>query len=254
VDIWESEFFGHRKGAFTGAAADREGRFHLAHRGTLLLDEVGAMPPAGQAKLLRAIQDGEFDRLGDNQPTRVDVRIVASTNSDLEAEAKAGRFRQDTYYRLNVVRIEVPPLRERPQDIPLLARHFAEQVCARLGRPVPDLGPEALARLQAYHWPGNARELGSLVERALILDPDHGIDSIDILPAASSRAGPAPAEPRELNMREALLRLERELLLEASRRAKGVRKDAAQLLGIDPRNLSYYMRKHGLDPDEPAGG
>jgi two-component system response regulator AtoC len=250
VDIWESEFFGHRKGAFTGAASDREGRFHLAHNGTLLLDEVGAMPLAGQAKLLRAIQDGEFDRLGDTQPTRVDVRIVASTNSDLEADAKAGRFRQDTYYRLNVVRIEVPPLRDRPQDIPLLARHFAEQVCARLGRPVPALGPEALARLQAYHWPGNARELGSLVERALILDPDHGIDSIDLLPAALGRGSShEPSEGRELNLREALLRLERELLLEANRRAQGVRKDAAQLLGIDARNLSYYMRKHGLDPD-----
>ena len=119
--MWESEFFGHRKGSFTGAAADREGRFQLADRGTLLLDEVGAMPRPAQAKLLRAIQDGEFERLGDEQPTRVDVRVVASTNSDLEAEVQQGQFRADLFYRLNVVRIDVPPLRERRDDIPLLA-------------------------------------------------------------------------------------------------------------------------------------
>ena len=132
--MWESEFFGHRKGSFAGAAADREGRFQLADRGTLLLDEVSAMPPAGQAKLLRVIQDGEFERLGDEQPTRVDVRVVASTNSDLEAEVQQGRFRADLFYRLNVVRIDVPPLRERRDDIPLLARHFADQIAQRLGR------------------------------------------------------------------------------------------------------------------------
>ena len=139
LEMWESEFFGHRKGSFAGAATDREGRFQLAHRGTLLLDEVGAMPPAGQAKLLRAIQDGEFERLGDEQATRVDVRVVASTNSDLEAEVQQGRFRADLFYSLNVVRIDVPPLRERRDDIPLLARHFADQVAQRLGRPSPDL-------------------------------------------------------------------------------------------------------------------
>src|SRR6185503_20008236 len=128
VDIWESEFFGHRKGAFTGAAADREGRFHLADGGTLFLDEIGAMPPPAQAKLLRAIQDGEFDRIGDVQPTRVDVRFVAATNSDLEAEIKSGQFRQDLYYRLAVLEIHVPALRERPDDIPLLASRFAAEV------------------------------------------------------------------------------------------------------------------------------
>jgi DNA-binding NtrC family response regulator len=145
MDMWESEFFGHRKGAFTGATADREGRFRLAHRGTLFMDEIGAMALPAQAKILRVVQDGEFDRLGDEQPTRVDVRLVAATNSDLEAEIAAGRFRQDLYYRLNVVRIVVPPLRARPDDIPLLASRFAAEVATRLGRVTPTFSPACLA-------------------------------------------------------------------------------------------------------------
>jgi two-component system response regulator AtoC len=243
--MWESEFFGHRKGSFTGAAADREGRFHLANRGTLLLDEVGAMPAAGQAKLLRAIQDGEFDRLGDERPTRVDVRIVASTNSDLQSEVDHGRFRADLFYRLNVVRIDVPPLRDRKEDIGAIARLAAAEIAARLGRPAPEISSETLARLRAYPWPGNVRELRSVIERALILDPAHGLDNLDLLPAPAAIAG-APAASGDLNLREALTRLERDLLLEAQRRSGGVRKEAARLLGIDPRNLAYYLRKHGL--------
>jgi two-component system response regulator AtoC len=251
LEMWESEFFGHRKGSFTGAAGDREGRFQLADRGTLLLDEVGAMPSAGQAKLLRAIQDGEFERLGDEQATRVDVRVVASTNSDLEAEVQQGRFRADLFYRINVVRIDVPPLRERRDDLPLLARYFADQIALRLGRPAPDLQPGTLARLRAYPWPGNVRELRNVIERAMILDPARGLEGLDLMPAGASPPPPegTPPAERELNLRDALNRLERELLLEAHRRAGGVRKDAARLLGIDPRNLSYYMRKHDLDAD-----
>ena len=251
LEMWESEFFGHRKGSFAGAATDREGRFQLAHRGSLLLDEVGAMPPAGQAKLLRAIQDGEFERLGDEQATRVDVRVVASTNSDLEAEVQQGRFRADLFYSLNVVRIDVPPLRERREDIPLLARHFADQVAQRLGRPSPDLPSTVLLRLAAYPWLGNVRELRNVIERALILDPARGLEGLDLAPPGSgapARDG-APLAERELNLRDGLNKLERELLLEAHRRAGGVRKEAAHLLGIDPRNLSYYMRKHDLDAD-----
>ena len=252
LEMWESEFFGHRKGSFTGAQADRDGRFQLADRGTLLLDEVGAMPAAGQAKLLRAIQDGEFERLGDEQPTRVNVRVVASTNSDLEAEVQQGRFRADLFYRLNVVRIVVPPLRERREDIPLLARHLAAEISARLGRPAPEISPAALARLSAYHWPGNVRELRNVIERAIILDPLHGLESLELAHAGppSLQAASAPGE-RELNLRESLNRLERELLLEAQRRAAGVRKEAAHLLGIDPRNLAYYLHKHGLGSESP---
>jgi transcriptional regulator with GAF, ATPase, and Fis domain len=251
LEMWESEFFGHRKGSFAGAAADREGRFQLADRGTLFLDEVGTMPSAGQAKLLRAIQDGEFERLGDEQATRVDVRVVASTNGDLEAEVQQGRFRADLFYSLNVVRIDVPPLRERRDDIPLLARHFADQIAQRLGRPSPELPPSALVRLGAYPWLGNVRELRNVIERALILDPARGLEGLDLAPV---HAGPPSGEGallagRELNLRDALNKLERELLLEAHRRADGVRKEAAHLLGIDPRNLSYYMRKHDLDAD-----
>ncbi len=248
LELWESEFFGHRKGSFAGAGSDREGRFQLADRGTLLLDEVGAMPAAGQAKLLQVIQDGEFERLGDEQPTRVDVRVVASTNSDLEAEVQQGRFRADLFYRLNVVRIDVPPLRERRDDIPLIAAHFVQEIARRLGRATPSLEPRMLTRLAAYPWPGNVRELRNVIERAMILDPAHGLDDLDL--ASGGSAVPvegAPIAERELNLRDALGRLERELLLEAHRRAGGVRKDAARLLGIDPRNLSYYLRKHDLD-------
>ena len=251
LEMWESEFFGHRKGSFTGAQSDRDGRFQLADHGTLLLDEVGAMPAAGQAKLLRAIQDGEFERLGDEQATRVDVRVVASTNSDLEAEVQQGRFRADLFYRLNVVRIAVPPLRERKEDIPPLARHFIGEISARLGREAPELPPVALARLAAYHWPGNVRELRNAIELAMILDPAQGLESLDLAqegaPARLTVA--APSGDRELNLRESLNRLERELLLEAQRRAGGVRKEAARLLGIDPRNLAYYLHKHDLAAD-----
>jgi DNA-binding NtrC family response regulator len=250
LEMWESEFFGHRKGSFAGATADREGRFRLADRGTLLLDEVAAMPAAGQAKLLRVIQDGEFERLGDEQATRADVRVVASTNSDLEVEVKEGRFRADLFYLLNVVRIDVPPLRERTGDVSLLARHFVNEVAQRLGRPAPELPPATLERMIAYHWPGNVRELRNVIERAMILDPAHGLDDLDLAPSGGLSAPPAEGTPmaeQELNLREALNRLERELLLEAQRRSGGVRKDAARLLGIDPRNLSYYMRKHHLD-------
>jgi len=251
LEMWESEFFGHRKGSFTGAATDREGRFQLAHRGTLLLDEVGAMPAAGQAKLLRVIQDGEFERLGDEEATRVDVRVVASTNSNLDAEVQRGFFRADLFYRLNVVRIDVPPLRDRPEDIPPLTRHFVEQIAQRLGRPVPEVPPATLSRLAAYPWLGNVRELRNVLERAMILDAARGLELLDLAPAAGAPSPPdgAPVAERELNLRESLNRLERQLLVEALRRAGGVRKDAAQRLGIDPRNLSYYLKKHDLDAD-----
>jgi DNA-binding NtrC family response regulator len=269
LEMWESEFFGHRRGAFTGAVADREGRFRLAHRGTLFMDEIGAMPLPAQAKILRVLQDGEFDRLGDERPTRVDVRIIAATNSDLDAEVRGGGFRQDLFYRLNVVRLDLPPLRGRLEDVPLLAERFARQIAARLGRPAPALGPEVIQDLMSYSWPGNVRELRNVLERALILEPGDALDAIELPPLlgapppAAQRPGGGPSgaggiaaggEPgvADLNLRAALARRERDAVIEALRRARGVRKEAARLLGIDQRNLAYYFRKHGIDPDEAA--
>jgi DNA-binding NtrC family response regulator len=255
TEMWESEFFGHRKGSFTGAIADRDGWFLLAHRGTLFLDEIGAMPVETQAKLLRALQDGEFHRVGDEQPTWVDVRIVAATNADLEAAVRERRFRADLYYRLNVLQIPVPPLRERPDDIPLLARAFAAEVAAQLGRPAPDLDAETVERLRAYAWPGNVRELRSVIERALVLHPERGLAALDLAPEPVRSKPAADGSPRaapgadDVALRDNLDRLERSLILEAHRRSRGVRREAARLLGIDPRNLAYYFRKHGLDPD-----
>jgi len=257
TDLWESEFFGHRKDSFAGASSDRDGRFQLAHKGTLFLDEVSAMPLEAQAKLLRAIQDGEFHRLGDQRPTRVDVRIAAATNADLKASIQEGRFRADLYYRLNVLEIPVPALRERPEDIALLATAFAAEVCARLGRPPSEPDDEALARLRAYAWPGNVRELHSVIERAFVLHPDRGLAALDLAPepmgatadaTGGERADDAGSPGSDLTLRANLNRLELRLLVEAHRRSNGVRREAARLLGIDPRNLGYYFRKHGLDP------
>ncbi|MGH9748492.1 MAG: sigma-54-dependent transcriptional regulator [Candidatus Polarisedimenticolia bacterium] len=251
MEMWESEFFGHRKGAFTGAAADRDGRFRLAHRGTLFMDEIGAMPQAAQAKILRALEEGEFDRLGDERPTRVDVRVIAATNSDLDAAVRGGTFRRDLFFRLDVVRLELPPLRSRPEDVPLLADHFAARVAERLGRPAPRLAPEAMARLAAYSWPGNVRELRNVIERALILHPGPVLERVEpggAGPAATGRdAGDNAAGG--LVLKTVLARHERAIVVEALRRAAGVRKEAARLLGIDQRNLAYYFRKHGIDPD-----
>ncbi len=272
TDMWESEFFGHRRGSFTGATADREGRFRLAHRGTLFMDEIGSMTQAAQAKMLRVLQDGEFDRLGDERPTRVDVRVVTATNADLPAEVAAGRFRQDLFYRLNVVRIDLPPLRDRPDDIALLAERFVKQIATSLGRPAPVIPPEVMIDLIAYAWPGNVRELRNVIERALILNPGPTLLPLDLPTAALEAAAPGgsgPAggaarkdggvgagggeEPFELNLRAALGRRERDMVVEALRRSNGLRKEAARLLGIDQRNLGYYLRKHGIDPDQPAG-
>ena len=168
------------------------------------------------------------------------MRLVACTNADLDRAVREGLFRTDLFYRLNVVSIQVPPLRDRPEDIPRLARHFVAEIASHLGRSAPELPPGLVARLRAYAWPGNVRELRNVLERALVLDPAHGLDAID-LPAP-----PAPNGEPDLGLKTTRDRLEREILLEARRRAHGVQKEAARLLGIDPRNLSYFLRKHGL--------
>jgi transcriptional regulator with GAF, ATPase, and Fis domain len=259
LEMFESEFFGHRKGAFTGASGDREGRFKLADGGTLLLDEVGAMPAAAQAKLLRVIQDGEFDRLGDEQPTRVDVRILVATNADLEAEVQQGRFRADLFFRLNVVRIRMPPLREHPEDVPLLVAHFVARFNQEMKRSVKGVAPGAMDLLQAYHWPGNVRELRNVVERAFILHSHAEEIRAEHLPAEMKRAGEerraaagtAPRKgdrslPHVPEQGLVLEDVERRLIVEAMDRASGNQSKAARLLGISRDTLRYRLKKHDM--------
>ncbi len=248
LDLFESEFFGHKRGAFTGAESDREGRFRVAHRGTIFMDEISSMPEAAQAKVLRVLQDGVFERVGESRPTAVDVRVVAASNCDLRAEVEAGRFRQDLFYRINVMTIRIPPLRERRDDISVLAQAFLEEFAKRFARNVRSIHPDALALLESYHWPGNVRELRNVIERALLLEKSDQIHPSS-LPLDGGIEKPRE-ERRDLNLRAVLAAEERKTLLEALERARGVRREAARLLGIDARNLGYFLRKHGLERKE----
>jgi DNA-binding NtrC family response regulator len=247
AELFESEFFGHRRGAFTGAVADRDGRFRIAHRGTLLLDEIDALPPVAQAKVLRVLQDGTFERVGDSEPTSVDVRLLCASNTDLAALVERGAFRPDLFYRINVLPITIPPLRERREDIPVLAEAFLAEMAARLGKRVSAIAPAAMAALTAYDWPGNVRELRNVIERGVLLARDEtlGAEGLPFAAGAATPTGKRP-EPEPLRLREALAGEEKRLLEEALRRANGVRREAAQLLGIDERNMAYYLKKHGL--------
>jgi DNA-binding NtrC family response regulator len=245
TDLFESEFFGHRRGSFTGADSDREGRFRVAHRGTLFMDEISSMPEPSQAKVLRVLQDGAFERVGDSHPTFVDVRIVAASNLDLEAEVEAGRFRRDLFYRINVMAIRIPPLRERQEDVPVLAKAFLEEFSQRFRKPVTSIPPETMALLHAYHWPGNVRELRNVIERAVLLSKSEEIHPSS-LPFQVPTAAPAGISG-DLNLRAIMAAEERRTLIEALRRAEGVRREAARLLGIDARNLGYFLKKHGLE-------
>lgn len=244
VELFESEFFGHRRGAFTGATDDRVGRFKVAHRGTLFLDEINSLPPIAQAKILRVLQDGRFERVGDSHSTGVDVRVVCASNLDLTAEMEAGRFRRDLFYRINVMTITIPPLRERRDDVPVLAVAFLEELAARLGKRITSITGDAMERLVAYDWPGNVRELRNVVERGVVLERGDAL-GVDSLPAELRSAKPA-ARPDGLNLRAALRAEERRVLSEALDRANDVRREAARLLGVDERNLAYYLKKHGL--------
>ncbi len=247
IDLFESEFFGHRRGSFTGATADREGRFRVAHQGTLFMDEITSMPAAAQAKVLRVLEDGVFERVGDSNPTSVDVRLVAACNVDLQAEVDAGRFRQDLFYRINVMTIHIPPLRERSDDIPVLAESFLEEFRARLARPVHSFHPETMKILEAYHWPGNIRELRNVIERAVLLESGPQLMPTS-LPFGFQQEGRSTSArpPEDLNLRSALAAEECRILKAALAQSNGVRREAARLLGIDERNLSYFLKKHGL--------
>jgi len=245
LDLFESEFFGHRKGSFTGATGDRDGRFRVAHQGTLFMDEVDSMPAAAQAKVLRVLEDGVFERVGDSHPTSVDVRLIAACNVDLEAEVEAGRFRRDLYYRINVMTIHIPALRDRKEDIPVLADTFLEEFRARLARPVKSFHPDTMSLLVSYTWPGNIRELRNVIERAVLLETTRELVPSS-LPFNVQRETPAPRAAQTLNLRIALAAEERRILEEALDQSGGVRREAAKLLGIDERNLSYFLKKHGL--------
>jgi len=242
TDLFESEFFGHKRGSFTGALQDRVGRFKVAHRGTLLLDEVDALPGPAQAKVLRVLQDGRFERVGDSRPTTADVRLISATNSDLHAAVEAGSFRADLYYRINVMTIHLPPLRERPEDVPILAEAFLRPVAAQVGKRIRGIEPDALEALRSYRWPGNVRELRNVIERGVVLESSERLRRRS-LPEEVRRAD-ATGPP--LDLRGSLLAEERRLLETALERAGGVRRRAAEMLGIDERNVSYFLKKHGL--------
>jgi len=238
----ESELFGHERGAFTGADRSREGRFELAHGGTLFLDEIGEMPLETQAKLLRVLQDGMIDRLGGKQPVRVDVRVIAATNRNLPAAVKAGTFRADLFYRLNVFHIGLPPLRNRPEDIPILARHFLKRYCVKLGRSCKDIEQESLERLIRYTWPGNVRELENVIERAMILsrEPILRIDEHVLSSQDSSFTASPPARLEDFERRHIL-----QTLTLTNWHIEGP-DGAAAHLGIPPSTLRSRMKMFGL--------
>jgi DNA-binding NtrC family response regulator len=250
--LLESELFGHVRGAFTGASSSRIGVFEQASRGTLFLDEIGDISPAMQVRLLRALQEGEIKPVGSTEIRQVDVRVVAATNRDLEAAARAGTFRPDLYYRLNVVALELPPLRQRPEDVPLLVHHFLTRYAARFGKAVSRLAPEAMEALQGYGWPGNVRELQNVVQRAVVLAPGDVV-TLDLLPGPLRQSRGTPEHLRRFDLAFAKAKLaaieefERSYLADVLRRSGGRVAEAARLCGLDKSNFRRIVRRHGLD-------
>jgi DNA-binding NtrC family response regulator len=248
--LMESELFGHERGAFTGADASKPGRFDLAGSGTIFFDEIGELAPAVQAKLLRVLQEREYMRLGGAKVIRTEARVVAATSRNLEEEIRQHRFREDLFYRLNVIPVRLPPLRERPGDVPLLARHFLAEFRQALGLAARDFEAGALELLAGYPWPGNVRELRNIVERVMVL---HGRDPLirpghlpDTLRQAPPLPLPPPAGDTPVNLGAAVADYERRLITEALARSGGVRTQAARRLGTTRRILAYKMRKLGV--------
>jgi two-component system response regulator AtoC len=252
--LLESELFGHEKGAFTGAVGRKAGKFELADGGTLLLDEIGDMTLATQAKILRALQERELQRVGGSATIKVDVRIIASTNKDLEKAVREGTFRDDLYFRLNVVTMQVPPLRDRREEIPELADHFLAEANSRLNRSITRLAPDTLAALMEYGWPGNVRELRNMIERAVVVNDG------DVLALSSFPPPIRPAEPaagaagqgrwdslQNLSLDEKVAQLERAFVMEALARAGGVQAAAARLLGVTERSVWHLVKKHRIE-------
>lgn len=242
----ESELFGHEKGAFTGAYAARKGRFELADRGTLFLDEIGELPPQMQVKLLRVVQEHEFERVGGSRTIKVDVRLIVATNRNLEEEIGRGNFREDLYYRLNVFPLHIPPLRDRKSDILLLCDHFIEKYNKKNNCSIKRISSNAIDLLMMYHWPGNVRELENCIERSVILSRDDVIHGYHLPPSLQS-AQSSHTEFRS-SLQQALDALEREMIIDALKLTRGNRAKAAQELGISERIMGLRIEKHALDP------
>lgn len=247
-NLMESELFGYEKGAFTGAAAPKPGKFEQADTGTVFLDEIGDVPPSIQVKLLRVLQERELERLGSNKTRHVDVRVVAATNADLRAALEQGTFREDLYYRLNVVPLNIPPLRERLEDIPFLARHFVQKLAADSGSRVESISDPAIEKLLTYHWPGNVRELENVIERSLVLCSGTRLEPDDIRLDMSPRGRNAQAAadsflPEGVTLDEH----EQQIIREALRRAGGNKSQAARLLGLTRNALRYRLTQIGIE-------
>jgi DNA-binding NtrC family response regulator len=243
--LLESELFGHVRGAFTGATATKKGKFALADGGTIFLDEIGTMGAPLQAKLLRVLQEREFEPLGAERTERVDVRVIAATNRDLHQMVAEARFEEDLYYRLNVIPIHIPPLRERREDIPVLLEHFVRKHAQRTGRRIDRVEDGVLAALQQYEWPGNVRELENTIERAVVLSTSHVITARSVT-TVGPPTSTTPALP-SLRLHQNVEWAERETVRRALDQSGGVKKDAAELMGISQRALSYYLAKYRIE-------
>jgi two-component system NtrC family response regulator len=254
--LLESELFGHEKGAFTGAVSRRIGRFEAAHRGTLFLDEIGELAPSMQVKLLRVLQEHEFERVGGNDTIKVDVRIIAATNRDIENAIVEERFREDLYYRLNVVSIAIPPLRDRKEDVPGLIDHFIKEYGRENKKDVSGLSVEARDLLMRYTYPGNVRELENIIERAVVLSKRGVITAADLPIHVRTPAGNGKAQEPTLSgsLNNTLGTIERGLIIEALKDAGGIQTRAAERLGISERVLRYKLKKYGIRELESQSG
>jgi DNA-binding NtrC family response regulator len=244
--LLESELFGHVRGAFTGATFTKKGRFALAEGGTIFLDEIGTVSLAVQSKLLRVLQEREFEPLGAERTQRVDVRVIAATNRDLRQLVADGKFLEDLFYRLNVIPVEMPPLRERREDIPMLVDHFVKRFAERTGKTIDGVDEKAMAELTRYEWPGNVRELENTIERAVVLSTSPVLTSRTVW-LMSATATPAAAAVPSLKLHQNLEWAERETMRRALEQARGVKKDAAELMGISQRALSHYLAKYRIE-------
>jgi transcriptional regulator with PAS, ATPase and Fis domain len=253
ADLLESELFGHVKGSFTGAISDKAGKFEAANGGSIFLDEIGTMPMHLQMKLLRVLQEHEIERVGSSQKVKLNVRVISATNADLEEQVKKGNFREDLYYRLNVIPILLPPLRERQEDIALLARHFLRKSCNEMNRPLMSISPDAMKALEAYDWPGNVREMENVMERTVALTEGEVIERED-LPSGISGSKDDPSallSPRVtedgVDMVRVISEIERHMIREALDLGRGVKARAASLLSINRTTLVEKIKRLGLE-------